>query len=326
LNPRPTAESYNRFYENGGTEQSAYHNKLNVTYINLVLEKMLGNEFQPLSSKEVEENSTDPLEKGEYDNYGLDILNYLKEYIPTGSKVFEIGASRGQLLVPWKIHHGCEVGGVEPKRESVSDAQKYYQIDLMQGFSDCIKIPKNYYDLVMNVRTLDHMLDPLQELKVSRTWLREGGYIFVDVQDTKSRVAFKGLTGKVEIDHAYIFSQATLKALLQKAGYSVVKIESIDLSKVYSSESKTDSGRGLWQLRALARKSTVNDEVEWPNPVFEAVGYLKNSQIYEDKLKLQFNSPTSKKKKLTNKKKSFDGTKIINIYKKYIKNIFKPKK
>jgi len=282
LCPRPTSESYKKFYESGGTKDSAYHVEINPDSLKQLLKKHFGKEFKLKYFKNLPdiENIKDLKEIAVYKNYGLDIYNYLSSFIPKGSRVFEVGASRGDLLKIWRDLHECEVTGVEPKIQSVKDAMNLHGIKLFQGFSDNPDIPMNYYDLVLNVRTINHMLNPLDELKKAWNWLKDGGIIFIDVQDTISRIAYRGLSNKVEIDHPYMFSINTLTTLLNKAGFNLIKAESVDVSKIYNPERKDEGG--IWQLRIIGKKILNPIKFNLPDPIKEMSLIVLYSQKYED--------------------------------------------
>src|SRR5207253_3240638 len=107
-----------------------------------------------------------------------------------------------------------EMSGVERKRRAVRAAKAAYGIDLLQGFTDDARIPESSYDLVLNSRTINHMLDPLGELRRAWRWLKPGGVVFVDVPDAIAKATYRGLErATIEIDHPYMFTLATLGAI-----------------------------------------------------------------------------------------------------------------
>jgi SAM-dependent methyltransferase len=171
------------------------------------------------------------------------------------------------MLQPWKELHGCEATGVEPKIEAVRDAKKRLGLDLLQGFADDPRIPENTYDLVLNARTINHMLDPLGDLCNAWRWLKPDGILFIDIQDTVREARYEGFERNVvEIDHPYMFTQRTLGAMVQKAGFTIVKSEVKDLQSVRDWDNRPPQVK---QIRVVARKSTQPVEVDWPDPLAE---------------------------------------------------------
>jgi SAM-dependent methyltransferase len=322
LNPRPTAAIYQRFYEQGGQENSIYHRRIDFSCIDDLLKFYYGPDFamderarkamakfmadqgigedgkslsssvaQPPSGqgdenaqgKEAERSGDDDETCGE--EVGLDVgaerINYyaqhlydeLKDLVPVGGKVFEPGASWGKMLQPWKELHRCEATGVEPKKEAVRLAKEVFGIDLLQGFADDPRIPENTYDLVFNTRTINHMLDPLGDLRNAWRWLKPGGVLLVDIADAIKEAQYEGFERNVvEIDHPYMFSLNTLKTMVQKAGFTIIKQEITDLQQVRDWDNRPPQSK---QIRITARKSTDSVVVDWPDPLAELSALLQ---------------------------------------------------
>ena len=283
LSPRPSAASYRRFYEGGGSRDSIYHRRSDFDSVEILLRFYYGPSFtlspearERLRAFRTENGFADaipPLPRRSADalrhftrrraergnsplvptSYPMVVYEILKKYVPVGGRVFEPGASTGRMLVPWRRLHRCKVGGVEPKRESVRQAKRQFEIDLVQGFSDDPRIPEDAYDLVLNVRTINHMLDPLADLRHARRWLKEGAIVFVDVQDSLEKATHKGFErATIEIDHPYMFTLGTLVAMVQKAGFEIVE------------RGRPPQARGpRTRIHIVARKSADAPQIEW---------------------------------------------------------------
>jgi SAM-dependent methyltransferase len=344
LNPRPTAATYRKFYEEGGQRDSVYHRRVDFNSVGDLLkfyygpgfemdeaaqeamtrfmaERRIGADCRPLSEPETEgdarsgdqlegfdgldwepEDDGDGLEEeedgtvdwsgippcidtgtvgseGKLNYYGVHIYEELKEYVPAGGKVFEPGCSWGKMLLPWKELHGCEATGVEPKKESVLAAKEQLGLDVLQGFADDPRIPENAYDLVLNTRTINHMLDPLGDLRNARRWLKPGGILFVDIQDAIREARYEGFERNVvEIDHVYMFSLNTLTAMVQQVGFSVVKSEIQDLQRARVWDERSPQAK---QIHIVARKSDGPVAVDWPDPLAELADLLRAQLAFD---------------------------------------------
>jgi SAM-dependent methyltransferase len=317
LNPRPTAATYRKFYEEGGQQDSIYHRKIDFDSVEDLLKFYYGPsfvmdetarkamaEFAANQTIDVDEGSAEARsnEQGEteddddaehetaeegslfereaaraagpkLDYYGKHIYDQVKDFVPVGGKVFEPGASWGKMLVPWTVLHGCEATGVEPKKEAVREAKERFGLEILQGFADDPRIPESTYDLVLNTRTINHMLDPLGDLRNAWRWLKPGGIVFVDIQDAIREARYEGFERNVvEIDHPYMFSLNTLVAMVQKAGFEIVRSEVQDLQRARDWDTREPQVK---QIRIIARKSLNPVPVQWPDPLAELAALLR---------------------------------------------------
>jgi SAM-dependent methyltransferase len=302
LNPRPTAESYGRFYSEGGSNEGVYHVSLGLQNVESLLRRYYGPEFRMNDAdhrqlqKFVREKFSEHLgmepdnledediaralegkarefEAWRYEVYADDLYGHFQEFVPRKGKVFEMGAAWGKLLVPWRDRHGCQVTGVEPRKATVQAAKDRLGIELFQGFPATADIPENSYDAVLNIRTINHMLDPLGDLRHAWRWLKPAGTLIVDIADAVLETRYEGFENNVvEIDHTYMFSQKTLAAMMQKAGFDVVKSDIVDTRHVWWGDKREPHYK---QIRIVGRKSSEPVEVSWPDPVDELAGLVR---------------------------------------------------
>jgi 2-polyprenyl-3-methyl-5-hydroxy-6-metoxy-1,4-benzoquinol methylase/RNase P subunit RPR2 len=295
LNPRPTAKSYDRFYSEGGSEEGVYHVSLGLDNVESLLKRYYGPQFRMsdadfaqlrefVREKFFEHVGKDAVgltdqhmaqqleakarefEAWRYDVYADDIYGHFREFVPQNGKVFEMGAAWGKLLVPWRDRHGCEVTGIEPRKATVQAAKDRLGIELFQGFPGSAAVPESAYDAVFNIRTINHMLDPLGDLRHAWRWLKPGGVLIIDISDALRETRYEGFeTNVVEIDHTYAFSRNTLAAMMQKAGFEIVKCDIVDTTHVWWGQREPE----YKQIRIVGRKSLQPVEVTWPDPLQE---------------------------------------------------------
>ena len=306
LNPRPTAASYRSFYEGGGTGDSVYHRRIDFDHVEDLLKTYYGDDFAmdaeakaalatyretiEASNPEVQQEKLEVAEAKKetginlvrMDYYARHIYDLLKDHVPRGGRVFEPGASWGKMLMPWKVLHDCEVSGVEPKAEAVRVAKERLGIELFQGFADDPSLPADACDLVINTRTINHMLDPLGDLRHAWRWLKDGGILFVDIQDAIKEAGYEGFERNVvEIDHPYMFSLNTLTAMVQKAGFEIVERDIAELQSVRDWDDRPPEYK---QIRIIARKSGDPVAVDWPDPLRELAALVGSELAYDERL------------------------------------------
>lgn len=280
LSPRPTAGSYRRFYDEGGTSAGVYQRRIDFTVLEPLLREYSGDESFALTREERSRLQAYLAENGigmdcrpilpwhvrlrkalrrrrrplgsEMGEYPLSLYEKLKHLVPRGGAVFEAGAHSGHVLYPWKTLHGCMVSGVEPMLETVRLAKKTRGIALVHGFSDDPRIPTDAYDMVLNVRTINHMLDPLGDLRHAYRCVKPDGYVFVDIPDAIEKAKRVGFERKViEIDHPYMFTQRTLPAMVAKAGFEIVDVA------LAAQERSGD----VFRIHVLGRKTTGDVDI-----------------------------------------------------------------
>ncbi len=309
LNPRPTETSYGKFYTDGSSEEGDYHTTLSLGTIEAQLKRHFGSQFEMKEEDrealrafnrrkytELAPGSPEPepsddeiatllesrardRENWEFEAYADNLYAYLKPDVPEGGKVFEAGAGWGKLLEPWRDRHGCEVTGLEPRAATVQAAMDHLGIELFQGFPATADIPENTYDVVMNIRTINHMLDPLGDLRHAWRWLKQGGILFIDISDAIREAHYEGFENNVvEIDHTYMFSVNTLSALVEKAGFVVERKDIVDTRHVLHGDAEAQE---LKQIRIVARKSEQQVEIHWPDPMQELATLLQGELYHE---------------------------------------------
>jgi len=144
---------------------------------------------------------------------------------PAGRALLDVGAYTGVFL-EIAARHGWETWGVEPSRWAVEEARRQ-GLNVMQGTTRTTGLPRAYFDVVTMWDVIEHLADPLEELSRAHSLLKEGGLLVVHTIDIGS--PFARLMGQrwpwlMEM-HLIYFDRRTLRAMLEKAGFSVVDLQ-----------------------------------------------------------------------------------------------------
>lgn len=146
-------------------------------------------------------------------------LTYYDFIVNSGSQiesVAEIGAGGGWNLVPF-IEEGitCQGYDFSPRLIEAGRQQGIDMIDL----SDTVL--SGQYDLIMLRHVLEHVDDPIQQLRQLAPHLTDNGQLFIEVP---------GIVGKIpslQNAHNHYFSESTLDSILGQAGFDVTHRQTI---------------------------------------------------------------------------------------------------
>ncbi len=140
-------------------------------------------------------------------------------------KLVEVGAHVGLFLSVAQAR-GWDATGVEPSRWAVETGRRRYGVDLHVGDLASLGLPDSSVDAVAIWDVLEHFTDPLAELKEARRILKPGGILAlttVNIASPHSKVT-RGRWPWLMRMHLFYFTPATLKAMVEKAGFRAEKV------------------------------------------------------------------------------------------------------
>lgn len=162
---------------------------------------------------------------------------------PTIKSAVDIGHGTGYILKLLK-DRGLKVYGVDYSQVMHDSMKKLYGVDGHVGAFSPEVLPQTY-DLLVNIQTLEHMLDPNAALAHFNQVLNDGGYLFIEVPDSEFP-RWDQLPDFFVFDHLYHFTLKTLGRMLANNGFKIIDFEHVD--------NPQDSGNPLVVLRIVARK------------------------------------------------------------------------
>ena len=139
-------------------------------------------------------------------------------------RLLDVGCHVGVFLEQARAY-GWNTWGVEPSQWAVAQAQAR-RLRVIEGMLADTPFEAEYFDVVTLWDVIEHLPDPLGDLRRLARLIRSGGWVCVHTMDVDS--LFARLMGRrwpwlMEM-HLYYFSRSTLTAMLQRAGFRVVEM------------------------------------------------------------------------------------------------------
>lgn len=153
--------------------------------------------------------------------------NKLCKYLPSGAKILDVGCGDGAFLMLAKNNFICT--GVEISEYLASLARRQDGIKVITGDFLDIDFMGEKYDGITLISLLEHLDDPVQALKKYFDLLNQSGLLLIKTVNygcLNRKIRKENWTGFRPPDHLVYFRPLNLTKLLEKIGFSKVKISS----------------------------------------------------------------------------------------------------
>jgi SAM-dependent methyltransferase len=182
------------------------------------------------------------------------ILGKVYEHLSEGKgqRILDVGCAYGFFLLFAK-ERGLDAYGVEVSSETSRYARDH-GAKVRTGTLLEARFDSTLFDIVTLNNVLEHTLDPVAELREVFRILKNQGIVFLAVPN------FGSLVAKVDNfywhmkswpNHLFYFTESTLKAILRKAGFSIVEVFTHQGESNYADD-----------LRVIRDRLLISDEEE----------------------------------------------------------------
>ena len=140
-----------------------------------------------------------------------------------GRKLLDVGCYIGVFL-EIAARHSWEAWGIEPSQWAAEQARKN-GLNVIHGTLTSANLPDESFDVVTLWDVIEHVADPIGEIRRVHRILKAGGLIVIHTMDINSlfaRVMGPRWPWLMEM-HIYYFSQRTMAAMLEQAGFVVTR-------------------------------------------------------------------------------------------------------
>jgi SAM-dependent methyltransferase len=148
-------------------------------------------------------------------------LGWLQARSPHRDALLEIGCGNGFFLQQARRQGWRQTRGVEPSADAVAKAPAELDGAIVRDVMRAGLFAPESFDAVCLFQVLDHIPDPVAVLEECHTVLRRGGHILAlnhNVAAWSARVLGER-SPIVDIEHTYLYSPATMRGVLAKAGF-----------------------------------------------------------------------------------------------------------
>ncbi len=154
------------------------------------------------------------------------IIRRINKYHPNKSKIklLEIGCSQGRFLSSLKIYKQFDATGVDLTDVSIEYARSL-GLNVLKGPVEKLEIQDESYDVIVGLQVVEHLPDPVKELKEYHRILRKGGILYATMPCVSHFKARRdGINWKLygPPGHIWYFSPETYRILLSKTGFEPV--------------------------------------------------------------------------------------------------------
>lgn len=164
----------------------------------------------------------------------LEYLKVISSY-SKDKKLLDIGCAHGFFGME-AIKHGFEVSGIEPHPAMARFASENVGLKIFPGTFAKAVIPDEKWDIASFTDSMEYFPDPLNDLKILNSkFLSKNGIVFIKVPNgdyflfrhwLKEKLGLHGGASEAFAPSKRVahYNKTTLKLLLEKAGFQVLKV------------------------------------------------------------------------------------------------------
>lgn len=151
---------------------------------------------------------------------------HIERFVQPG-RLLDVGCALG-FAIDVASQRGWQVEGMDISQHAVDYVSERFGHPVHLGSLDNLELEAGAYDLVTMWDVIEHVPDPKAYVASAARLLRSGGVLELatpDVGSVPARFSGRRWIGyKLSEEHIYYFSQATLRRMLDEAGFDVLHV------------------------------------------------------------------------------------------------------
>ena len=142
-------------------------------------------------------------------------------YYKATKRILDIGSGSGEFVFLMR-ELDKDAAGLEPTRDYAEFCQKRFGLDITIGEIDTF-YPIGGYDHIRLHHVVEHLRDPIANLRRISEWLNKGGTIYVEVPDFEQDCRDKTPGRMFHYGHIYNFDRSSFTYLVESAGLQILE-------------------------------------------------------------------------------------------------------
>lgn len=153
------------------------------------------------------------------------------DLIADNSRVLDIGCATG-CFAKEVSKKNCEVWGIDKNKEALKKASKYCQKTIFQDVDESghLPVPKKYFDYVIILDVIEHLVHPEVVLSLIKPHLKNGGEVILSTPNIAHAsirwMLLKGdfqyvSYGIMDDTHVHFYTRGSFANLLKRNGFSI---------------------------------------------------------------------------------------------------------
>lgn len=149
------------------------------------------------------------------------IVEFIGEDLQQGMKHLDVGCAEGTLLALTRAH-GLEVQGLEIDVNHSRFAREVRHLSVLPITLEAAALEREAFDLISFVHVVEHLVHPIEVLKLTQGMLREGGLLYIEVPNMNQPLP--GVRHFFRPKHNFYFTTNTIRSLASKAGFNPLRV------------------------------------------------------------------------------------------------------